>query len=295
MEIHKVGVVGCGLMGSGISQAAAVAGFPTVVRELSQELLDRGLASIARSLAKFVEKGELTAVEKAQALGRLQPTLALEDFADCDLVVEAIVENLDRKKELFAELDRIVKPEAILASNTSSISITELMTATRRPTRFLGLHFFNPVPLMKLAEVVRTVATEPEVVQLGLDFARRLGKTPVLTTDRAGFIVNRLLIPYLVDAVRALQEGVGTIEDIDQGMKLGCNHPMGPFALMDLVGVDTTCYITEILFNEFRESRFAPPPLLKRMVLAGMCGRKSGKGFYDYADPKNPKVNKLLQ
>jgi 3-hydroxybutyryl-CoA dehydrogenase len=295
MEIHKVGVVGCGLMGSGISQAAAVAGFPTVVRELSQELLDRGLASIARSLAKFVEKGELTAVEKAQALGRLQPTLALQDFADCDLVVEAIVENLDRKKELFAELDRIVKPEAILASNTSSISITELMTATRRPTRFLGLHFFNPVPLMKLAEVVRTVVTEPEVVQLGLDFARRLGKTPVLTTDRAGFIVNRLLIPYLVDAVRALQEGVGTIEDIDQGMKLGCNHPMGPFALMDLVGVDTTCYITEILFNEFRESRFAPPPLLKRMVLAGMCGRKSGKGFYDYADPKNPKVNKLLQ
>lgn len=295
MEIHKVGVVGCGLMGSGISQAAAVAGFRTVVRELSQELLDRGLASIARSLAKFVEKGELTAVEKAQALGRLQPTLALEDFADCDLVVEAIVENLDRKKELFAELDRIVKPEAILASNTSSISITELMTATRRPTRFLGLHFFNPVPLMKLAEVVRTVVTEPEVVQLGLDFARRLGKTPVLTTDRAGFIVNRLLIPYLVDAVRALQEGVGTIEDIDQGMKLGCNHPMGPFALMDLVGVDTTCYITEILFNEFRESRFAPPPLLKRMVLAGMCGRKSGKGFYDYADPKNPKVNKLLQ
>jgi len=295
MEIHKVGVVGCGLMGSGISQAAAVAGFPTVVRELSQELLDRGLASIARSLAKFVEKGELTAEQKAQALGRLQPTLALQDFADCDLVVEAIVENLDRKKELFAELDRIVKPEAILASNTSSISITELMTATRRPTRFLGLHFFNPVPLMKLAEVVRTVVTEPEVAQLGLDFARRLGKTPVLTTDRAGFIVNRLLIPYLVDAVRALQEGVGTIEDIDQGMKLGCNHPMGPFALMDLVGVDTTCYITEILFNEFRESRFAPPPLLKRMVLAGMCGRKSGKGFYDYADPKNPKVNKLLQ
>jgi 3-hydroxybutyryl-CoA dehydrogenase len=295
MEIHKVGVVGCGLMGSGISHAAAVAGLATVVRELSQELLDKGLASIARSLAKFVEKGELTAEQKAQALGRLQPTLALEDFADCDLVVEAIVENLERKKELFAELDRIVKPEAILASNTSSISITELMTATRRPTRFLGLHFFNPVPLMKLAEVVRTVVTEPEVVQRGLDFARRLGKTPVLTTDRAGFIVNRLLIPYLVDAVRALQEGVGTIEDIDQGMKLGCNHPMGPFALMDLVGIDTTCCIAEILCNEFRESRFAPPPLLKRMVLAGMCGRKSGKGFYDYSDPKNPKVNKLLQ
>jgi 3-hydroxybutyryl-CoA dehydrogenase len=295
MAIRKVGVVGCGLMGSGISQTAAMAGFATVVRELSQELLDKGLASIARSLAKFVEKGELTAEQKAQALGRLQPTLALEDLADCDLVVEAIVENLDRKKELFADLDRIVKPEAILASNTSSISITELMTATRRPTRFLGLHFFNPVPVMKLAEVVKTVVTEAEVVQLGLDFARRLGKTPILTTDRAGFIVNRLLIPYLVDAVRALQEGVGTIEDIDQGMKLGCNHPMGPFTLMDFVGIDTTYFIAEVLFNEYREPRYAPPPLLKRMFLAGMCGRKSGKGFYDYTDPKNPKVNKLLQ
>jgi 3-hydroxybutyryl-CoA dehydrogenase len=294
MEIRKVGVVGCGLMGSGISQVAAAAGFPTVVLEVNQELLDKGRASIERSLTKFVEKGELSAEQKSQALGRLQPTLTLEEFADCDLVIEAIVENLDHKKHLFAELDRLVKPEALLASNTSSISITELMTATRRPSRFLGLHFFNPVPLMKLVEVVKTVVTDPEVVQLGLDFARRLGKTPVLTADRAGFIVNRLLIPYLMDAVRTFEEGFGTIEDIDQGMKLGCNHPMGPFTLMDFIGIDTVHSIAEILFDEYREKRFAPPPLLKRMFLAGMYGRKTGKGFYDYGDPKNPKVNRLL-
>jgi 3-hydroxybutyryl-CoA dehydrogenase len=295
MEIHKIGVVGCGLMGSGIAQVSAMAGFPTVVREVSQELLDKGVASIERSLAKFVEKGTLSAEQRAQARGRLQPTLRLEDFADCDLVIEAIIENLDRKRELFAELDRIVPSRAILASNTSSLCITEMMTGTRRAPRFLGLHFFNPVPLMSLVEVVRTVVTEAEVVQLALDFARRLGKTPILTTDRAGFIVNRLLVPYLLDAVRAFEEGFGTIEDIDQGMKLGCNHPMGPFTLLDFVGIDTTLYIAEILFDEYRETRFAPPPLLKRMVLAGMHGRKSGKGFYDYADPKKPKVNALLQ
>jgi len=294
MEIRKVGVVGCGLMGSGISQVAAVAGFPTVVLEASQELLDRGLASIERSLTKFVEKSELSAEQKSQARDRLQPTLTLAECADCDLVIEAIVENLDQKKQLFTELDRIVKPGALLASNTSSLSITELMTATRRPSRFIGLHFFNPVPLMKLVEVVKTVVTDPEVVQCGLDFACRLGKTPILTTDRAGFIVNRLLIPYLVDAVRAFEEGFGTIEDIDQGMKLGCNHPMGPFTLMDFIGVDTVHSIAEILFDEYREKRFAPPPLLKRMFLAGMYGRKTGKGFYDYGDPKNPKVNRLL-
>jgi 3-hydroxybutyryl-CoA dehydrogenase len=294
MEIRKVGVVGCGLMGSGISQVAAVAGLPTVVLEVSQELLDKGLASINRSLSKFIEKGELSDQQKSQAVARLKPTVNLEDFADCDLVIEAIVENLDRKKQFFSELDRMVKPEAILASNTSSISITELMMATRRPARFLGLHFFNPVPLMKLVEVVKTVVTEPEVVEVGLDFARQLGKTPILTTDRAGFIVNRLLIPYLLDAVRVFEEGFGTIEDIDQGMKLGCNHPMGPFTLMDFVGIDTTYFIAEVLFNEYRETRFAPPPLLKRMFLAGMHGRKTGKGFYDYSDPKKPKVNKLL-
>jgi 3-hydroxybutyryl-CoA dehydrogenase len=295
MEIRKVGVVGCGLMGSGIAQVAAMSGFPTVVREVSQELLTKGLSSIEKSLAKFVEKGKLSGEQKSQTLSRLKPTVKLEDLADCDLVIEAIIENLERKKELFGELDRIVKPQGVLASNTSSLSITEMMTATKRGARFLGLHFFNPVPLMKPVEVVKTVVTDPAVLELGLDFARKVGKTPILTSDRAGFIVNRLLVPYLVDAVRALEGGAGTIEDIDQGMKLGCNHPMGPFALLDFVGIDTTYYIAEILFNEYRETRFAPPPLLKRMVLAGMYGRKTGKGFYDYSDPKNPKANKLLE
>ncbi len=294
MEIRRVGVVGCGLMGSGIAQVSAMAGFPTVVREVSQELLNKGLASIEKSLSKFVEKGTLSGEQKAQAASRLLATLQLRDFADCDLVVEAIIENLEQKRQLFSELDGIVKPEAVFASNTSSLSITEMMTATRRGPRFLGLHFFNPVPLMALVEVVKTVVTDAESVRLGVEFARKLGKTPILTTDRAGFIVNRLLVPYLLDAVRALEEGFGTIEDIDLGMKLGCNHPMGPLTLLDFVGIDTTYYIAEILFNEYREKRFAPPPLMKRMVLAGMYGRKTGKGFYDYQDPKNPKPSKLL-
>ena len=294
MAIHKVGVVGCGLMGSGIAQVSAMAGFPTLVREVSRPLLDKGLASIEKSLTKFVEKQTISAEQKAQTLSRLKPTLLLQEFADCDLVIEAIVENLDRKRELFAELDRIVKADAVFASNTSSLSVTEMMTATKRPPRFLGLHFFNPVPLMQLVEVVKTVVTDPAVVQLGLDFGNKLGKSPIVTTDRAGFVVNRLLVPYLLDAIRALEEGFGTIEDIDQGMKLGCNYPMGPFALLDLVGTDTTYSIAEILFNEYREKRFAPPPLLKRMVAAGLYGRKTGKGFYDYTDPKDPKANEFL-
>jgi 3-hydroxybutyryl-CoA dehydrogenase len=294
MEIRKVGVAGCGLMGSGIAQVAAMAGLPTVVREVSQELLDKGLAGIQKSLGKLQEKGRLSPEQKAQTLACLQPTLQLKDFAECDLVIEAVIENLERKRQLFQELDRIVKPAAIFASNTSSLSITELMTATRRPAQFLGMHFFNPVPLMKLVEVVRTVVTDPAALEAGLEYARRVGKTPILTTDRAGFIVNRLLVPYLLDAVRALEEGFGSIEDIDQGMKLGCNHPMGPFTLLDFVGIDTTYYIAEILFNEYREKRFAPPPLMKRMVLAGMYGRKTGKGFYDYSDPANPRPNNSL-
>ena len=294
MEIRKVGVAGCGLMGSGIAQVAAMAGFATVVREISDELLQKGLGIMEKSLAKLAEKGQITSEMKSSALSLLKSTTRLEDFADCDLVIEAIVENLDRKKELFAQLDKIVKPEAIFASNTSSLSITEMMTATRRAPRFLGLHFFNPVPLMKLVEVVKTVVTDPAVVDMGLIYGRKVGKTPILTTDRAGFIVNRLLVPYLLDSIRALEGGVGSIEDIDNGMKLGCNHPMGPLTLNDFVGLDTTYYIAEIMFNEFREKRFAPPPLMKRMVFAGMLGRKSGKGFYDYADPKNPKPNKLL-
>jgi len=295
MEIRRVGVVGCGLMGSGIAQVAATAGFPTRVCEVSQPQLDKGLAAIGRSLDKLVEKGELPAEQKSRALANLETSLQLADLADCDLVIEAIIENLEEKKKLFRELDHMLQPEAILASNTSSLSITELMTVTGRAPRFIGLHFFNPVPLMKLVEVVKTVVTDPEVVQLAMDFARRVGKTAVLTSDRAGFIVNRLLIPYLLDAIRALEEGVGTIQDIDQGMKLGCNFPMGPFTLLDFVGIDTTYAIAEILFNEYREKRFAPPPLLKRLVMAGMFGRKSGKGFYDYGDPKNPQPNRAIQ
>ncbi len=294
MEIRQVGVVGCGLMGSGIAQVAAMAGFPTVVREVSTELLDKGLASIEKSLKKLGEKGTLSADQATKSFARLKPTLKLDDFADCDLVIEAVIENLDRKREVFAQLDQIVKSEAVFASNTSSLSITEMMTATRRAPQFLGMHFFNPVPLMKLVEVVKTVVTDPATVQLGLDYARRVGKTPILTSDRAGFIVNRLLVPYLLDAIRALEEGFGSIEDIDNGMKLGCNHPMGPLTLLDFVGIETTYYIAEILFNEYREKRFAPPPLMKRMVLAGMYGRKTGKGFYDYRDPKNPRPNNLL-
>jgi 3-hydroxybutyryl-CoA dehydrogenase len=294
MGIRKVGVVGCGLMGSGIAQVAAMAGFATVVREVSEDLLKKGLSSIERSLAKFVEKGQVSAEQRSQALERLKPTTELNDFADCDLVIEAITENLELKRKTFAELDKIVKPGAIFASNTSSLSITEMMTATQRAPRFLGLHFMNPVPLMKLVEVVETVVTDAAVVQAGLDYARKVGKTPILTKDRAGFIVNRLLVPYLLDSIRALEEGFGSIEDIDNAMKLGCSYPMGPLTLNDFVGLDTTCYIAEILFDEYREKRFAPPPLLKRMVMAGMLGRKSGKGFYDYSDPKNPKPNKLL-
>ena len=294
MEIRKVGVIGCGLMGSGIAQVAATSGFPTVVREVSADLLDKGLASIEKSLKKLAEKGTLSAGQAAEALGRLKPTLKLDDLADCDLVIEAIIENLERKRELFRTIDAIVKPEAVFASNTSSLSITEMMTSTERRPRFIGMHFFNPVPLMKLVELVKTVVTDPAMVRLGLDYARQVGKIPILTSDRAGFIVNRLLVPYLLDAIRALEEGFGTIEDIDNGMKLGCNHPMGPLTLLDFVGIETTYYIAEILFNEYRERRFAPPPLMKRMVLAGMYGRKSGKGFYDYTDPKNPKPNNLL-
>jgi len=295
MEIRQVGVVGCGLMGSGIAQVAAMGGFPTVVREVTPELLGKGMSIIEKSLTKFAEKGTITADQRAQTLGRLRPTTELADFAECDLVIEAIIENLGHKREVYAELDKIVKPDAIFASNTSSLSITEMMTATERAPHFLGMHFFNPVPLMTLVEVVKTVVTDPATVEIALEYARKIGKTPILTSDRAGFIVNRLLVPYLLDAVRALEEGFGTIEDIDNGMKLGCNHPMGPFTLLDFVGLDTTYYIAEILFTEYRETRFAPPPLMKRMVVAGMYGRKSGKGFYDYADPKNPKPNKLLE
>ena len=297
MEIKRVGVLGCGLMGSGIAQTAATAGFDVIVREVSDELCERGFGGIDKSLARFAEKGTITADEQQQIRGRLKGTTKLEDLADCDIIIEAIIENLDIKRDTYRQLDEICKPETILASNTSSLSITEMMTATsaERQRRFIGMHFFNPVPLMKLVEVVRTILTDEEVYESAVEFGRQLGKVPVRTSDKTGFIVNRLLVPYMLDAVRALEEGVGSIVDIDNAMKLGCGYPMGPFTLGDFVGLDTTYYIAEIMFNEFREKRFAPPPLLKRMVLAGLYGRKSGRGFYDYTkDPKNPTPMNLL-
>ena len=297
MAINKVGVLGCGLMGSGIAQVAAMAGFDVTVLEVEQKFLDKGFAWIEKSLAKFaerpVDKGGITAQQKDAARARLKGTTNMQDLADCDIVVEAVIENVDEKKKIYSALDKIAKKDCIFASNTSSISITELLTSTKRPERFIGLHFFNPVPLMKLVEVVRTIATADEVYETAYEFGKKLGKVPVRTSDKTGFIVNRLLVPYLLDAIRAYEEGVGSIEDIDNAMKLGCGYPMGPFTLLDFVGLDTTYYITHVMYDEFKERRFASPPLLKRLVMAGWYGRKSGKGFYDYADPANPKPQKL--
>ncbi len=282
MTIEKVGVLGCGLMGAGIAEVCLKAGLPTVVREVSEPLLAQGLGRLRASLDKAVEKSKLAAAARDEALDRLVGTTRLEDLADCDLVIEAIVENLEEKCRTFAALDKAVEAAAIFASNTSSLTITEIAMATARTDRFLGLHFFNPVPVMKLVEVVRTLMTDPEVFAAAQEFVRRLGKVPVACRDTSGFIVNRLLVPYLLDAVRAYEEGVGSIEDIDQAMALGCGHPMGPFTLLDFVGLDTTYYIANIMFEEYREKRFAPPSLLKQMVLAGRLGKKSGRGFYDY-------------
>jgi len=286
MEINKVGVLGCGLMGSGIAQVTATAGFDVTVLEVEQKYLDKGFAGIEKSLAKFAErppeKGGITGKQKDAIRARLKGTTQKEDLADCDIIIEAIIENVPQKKEMYAALDGIVKKEAIFASNTSSISITELMTAAKRPERFIGLHFFNPVPLMKLVEVVRTIATASDVYETAYEFAKKLGKVPVRASDKTGFIVNRLLVPYLLDAIRAYEEGVGSIEDIDNAMKLGCGYPMGPFTLLDFVGLDTTYYITHVMYEEFKERRFASPPLLKRLVMAGWHGRKTGKGFYDW-------------
>ena len=298
MDIKKVGVLGCGLMGSGIAQVAASAGFDVVVLEQDQKFLDKGFAGIDKSLGRLVErgvdKGGITADQKAAAQSSLKGTTNMQDLVDCDIVIEAIIENLDEKRKTYAQLDAIVKKESIFASNTSSICITEMMTATKRPERFVGLHFFNPVPMMKLVEVVKTIATAPEVYETAVAFGTKLGKVPVRTSDKPGFIVNRLLVPYLLDAIRAYEEGVGSIPGIDEAMKLGCGHPMGPFTLLDFVGLDTTYYITHVMYDEFKERRFAAPPLLKRLVLAGWYGRKSGKGFYDYADPKNPVAGKFV-
>jgi 3-hydroxybutyryl-CoA dehydrogenase len=288
MSIKKIGVLGCGLMGSGIAQVSATAGYDVVVLEQEQKFLDKGFAGIEKSLAKFAEKGKLKEpVETVRA--RLKGATSRDALADCDIIIEAIIENVDEKKKTFSALDAIVKKDAIFASNTSSISITEVAASTKRPDRFVGLHFFNPVPLMQLVEVVRTIATNDQVFESAYEFGKSLGKVPVRTSDKTGFIVNRLLVPYMLDAIRAYEEGVGSIPDIDNAMKLGCGYPMGPFTLLDFVGLDTTYYITHVMFEEFKERRFASPPLLKRLVMAGWYGRKTGKGFYDYSDPQNPK------
>ena len=293
MAIEKVGVVGCGLMGAGIAQVSAAAGFTTVAREVSPELVDKGIKGIEKNLARLVEKGTITETVKSEIRGRLKGTTVIEDLKDCDLVIEAIIEQLPAKRELFGALDRLCPDKTIFASNTSSLTITEIATATKRPQRFVGLHFFNPVPVMKLVEVVKTIATDPAVFEEMVTFGGKLGKVAVRANDSTGFIVNRLLVPYLLDAIRALEEGVGSIEDIDNSMKLGCGHPMGPLTLLDFVGLDTTYYISQIMFDEFKEKRFAAPPLLKRMVLAGWNGRKAGRGFYDYADPQKPIAQKF--
>ncbi len=281
-RIEKVGVVGCGLMGSGIAEVCARQGFQTTVCELDPTILERGMASIRRSLDKAVTRGKLDASTKDEVLGRLRGTAELASLADCQVVIEAIVEDRVAKQALFGELSTLCPKETIFASNTSSLSITELAAATDRPARLVGLHFFNPVPVMPLVELVRGVATSDNVLEIMRSFGEALGKVVITAQDAPGFVVNRLLIPFLLDAVRALEQGVASREDIDQGMKLGCGHPMGPLTLLDFVGLDTTYSIAQIMFEEFKDPRYAAPPLLKRLVLAGFHGRKSGRGFYEY-------------
>ncbi len=296
MAIKKIGVLGAGLMGAGIAQVAAASGYDVTIVEVSDELIKKGLSGIDKSLARFAEKGAISAGQKDATMARLRGSTKLEDLSDADIIIEAIIENLEIKRDVYAKLDALCKPETIFASNTSSLSITEMMTAAgaERRRRFIGMHFFNPVPLMKLVEVIRTILTDDDVYAEAIALAESIGKTVVRAGDKTGFIVNRLLVPFMLDAIRTLEEGLASIEDIDNAMKLGCNHPMGPLTLTDFVGLDTTYYIANIMFDEFKERRFAPPPLLKRMVQAGLYGRKSGRGFYDYADPKNPKPMKLI-
>ena len=291
-KIKKVGVIGGGLMGSGIAQVSAAAGFPTTVREVSDDLCAKSRQSIEKTLAKGIERGKVTAAERDATLKNLRFVTRLEELADSDLFIEAVVEELNVKNSLWSELNRIAQPDAIFASNTSSLTIIAMATASGRPDRMLGLHFFNPVPLMKLVEVVRTITTSEETEQRALDFVKALGKEPIRAKDSSGFVVNLLLIPYMLDAINALEANVASVEDIDKGMQLGAGHPMGPFTLLDFVGLDTAYKIAEIMFEEYRDRRYAPPPLLKRMVLAGMLGKKSGKGFYDYSS-NPPRVSSL--
>ncbi len=282
MAIKTVGVLGCGLMGSGIAQVCAAAGYKTIVREVNDGFLQKGLGRVKKFLDDGVAKGKAPAEARDATLANLSGATTFDALRDCDLIVEAIVENLDEKRATYAALEKVVGPHTIFVSNTSSLCITELAAATSRPDRFGGLHFFNPVPIMKLVEVIRALTTSDETYTTVFAFAASLGKEPITAPDRPGFIVNRLLVPYLLDAIRAYEHGLGTLEDIDKGMKLGCGYPMGPFTLLDFVGLDTTYYIANIMYEEFREPAYAPPPLLKRMVLAGRMGRKSGQGFYKY-------------
>lgn len=291
-DIKRVGVLGCGLMGSGIAQVAASVGYDTIVRDVSNEVLERGRSGIDKSLAKFVEKGKLSAADRDATLRRLTFTTTVADLKPVDIVIEAITEDLSLKNALFKELDGLCGQGTIFASNTSSLTIAEMAGATKRADRFVGLHFFNPVPLMALVEVVRTVTTSAETFKRAFAFAASLRKEPIAAKDNSGFIVNLLLVPYLLDAIRAVERGVGSVPDIDKAMQLGCGYPMGPLTLLDFVGLDTTHHIAEIMFKEYREARYAPPPLLKRMVMAGMHGKKSGKGFYDYSSTP-PTVSNL--
>jgi len=291
-KIGKVAVLGGGLMGSGIAQVSAAAGFPTAVREVSDALSLKARQSIEKSLAKGIERGKVTESVRDKTLGNLRFVTDLKELADADLFIEAVVEDLAVKNDLWSQLNQIAHPDAIFASNTSSLTIIAMAAASGRPDRMLGMHFFNPVPLMKLVEVIRTITTSKETEERALDFVRALDKEPIRAKDNSGFVVNLLLIPYMVDAIRALESNVASIEDIDKGMQLGAGHPMGPFTLLDFVGLDTVYKIAEIMFAEYRDSRYAPPPLLKRMVLAGMLGRKSGKGFYDYSTTP-PRVSSL--
>jgi 3-hydroxybutyryl-CoA dehydrogenase len=283
MQIKTVGVLGCGLMGSGIAQVSAAAGYKTIVREVDDASLQKGLDRVRKFLEDGVSKGKVAAASRDATLVNLSGTTRFDALRDCDIVIEAIIENLNEKRATYTALEAIVPNRTLLMSNTSSLCITELAAATNRPDRFCGLHFFNPVPLMKLVEVIRGLTTSDETYQAAMTFAQSVGKEPITARDRPGFIVNRLLVPYLLDAIRAYENGLGTIEDIDKGMKLGCGHPMGPFTLLDFVGLDTTYYIANIMYEEFREPAYAAPPLLKRMVLAGHLGRKSGRGFYTYS------------
>ncbi|HEX6693081.1 MAG TPA: 3-hydroxybutyryl-CoA dehydrogenase [Longimicrobiales bacterium] len=285
-EIKRVAVLGCGLMGSGIAEVCAKAGYETWVREINDDLATKGRGNIEKSLSKAVEKGKLEAATKDEVLGRIRMTTKLEDLKDCDIIIEVVTEDLEVKNEMFRTLDAVCGPDTIFASNTSSLTIAAMAAATKRPERFVGLHFFNPVPVMKLVEVVRTIAVDETVFATAMSFAKSLGKEPVEAKDTSGFIVNRLLVPYMLDAIRCLEQGLASMEDIDKGMTLGTGYPMGPFVLCDFVGIDTLYYISEIMFEEFRETRFAPPPLLKRMVTLGYYGRKTKRGFYDYRGEK---------